>query len=129
MRLWLVHDDDVARTQGRRKDVADIGFKPVAVDRTVQDHRCDHAAQPQAGDESGRLAVAVRETHPQACAAPTPSVAAGHVGRSPCFVDEDQTLGIEVGLGFEPGATLGQDVRAVLLDRVAGLFFRVIPRR
>jgi hypothetical protein len=44
-------------------------------------------------------------------------------------VDENKALGVEIGLGVEPGAPLLQDVRAVLLDRVAGLFFRVIPRR
>ncbi len=32
-------------------------------------------------------------------------------------------------MGVEPGATLLQDVRTVLLDRMPGLFFRVIPRR
>jgi hypothetical protein len=49
-------------------------------------------------------------------------MAAGHVGRGPRFVDEDQTLRIEVELPFEPGGALAQDVGPVLLDRVAGLF-------
>ena len=38
-------------------------------------------------------------------------------------------VGIELRLGPEPRAALLQDVRAVLLDRAAGLFFRVIPWR
>lgn len=56
-------------------------------------------------------------------------MAAGHVGRRPGLVDEDEPFGIEIGLGVEPGAAPAQDVRAILLDGVAGLFFRVIPRR
>jgi uncharacterized protein YggL (DUF469 family) len=49
-------------------------------------------------------------------------MAAGHVGGCPCLIDEHQALGFEVKLTIEPGSALPQDVRAVLLDRVAGLF-------
>ena len=100
-----------------------------AVDGPVQHHRRDHAAQPQAGDQRGCLAVAMGKAHAQPGAARTPPVAARHVGGGPGLVDEDQTLGVEIGLGVEPGPALAQDVRAVLLDGVASLFFRVIPRR
>jgi hypothetical protein len=48
---------------------------------------------------------------------------AGHVGSGPGLVDEDQPLWIEVWLGVEPGAALVQDIRTVLLDRVAGLLW------
>jgi hypothetical protein len=52
-----------------------------------------------------------------------------HVGCGLGLVDNDQALGVEIGLGVEPGASLLRNVWAVLLDRVAGFFFRVIPRR
>ena len=100
-----------------------------AVDGAVQHHRRHHAAQPQPRDQRGGLAVAVGEAHAQPRAARTAPMAAGHVGGGPGLIDEDQPLGVEVWLGVEPGAPLLQNVRAVLLDRVAGLFFRVIPRR
>lgn len=45
------------------------------------------------------------------------------------LVDEDQPLRIEIGLSVEPGAAPSQNIRAVLLARVRGLFFRVIPWR
>lgn len=54
-------------------------------------------------------------------------MAAGHVGRGPGLVDEDEALGVEVELAVEPGLALAQDVRAVLLARVPDLFLRVIP--
>jgi hypothetical protein len=44
-------------------------------------------------------------------------------------VDEDKTLEIEIGLAIEPVPPLLQDVRALLLGRVRGLFFRVMPCR
>jgi len=56
-------------------------------------------------------------------------MAARHVGGGPGFVDEDEPLGVEVGLGVKPEVALAQDVRTVLLDGVAGLFFLVMPRR
>ena len=54
---------------------------------------------------------------------------AGHVGGGPGLIDEDETLGFEIDLSVEPALALPQDVGAVLLDRVAGLFLRVIPCR
>jgi hypothetical protein len=54
-------------------------------------------------------------------------VAAGHVGGSPRLIDEDQALGIEIDLAVKPALPLPQDVGPVLLDRVPGLFLRVIP--
>ena len=66
---------------------------------------------------------------PQALALRTAAMAAIHVGGRPGLVDEHEPLGIEIGLCLEPVPALPQDVRAVLLDRVAGLFFRVMPWR
>jgi|OM-RGC.v1.033092521 hypothetical protein len=72
--------------------------------------------------------VAVGEAQAQPRAAPTLFMAARHVGGRPGLVDEDQPFWVEIGLGVEPCSPLLQDVRTVLFDRVAGLFFRVIPR-
>ncbi len=71
----------------------------------------------------------MREAHAQPLALGAPPVTAGHIGRGPGLVDEDQALGIEIGLTVEPRLTLPQDVGTVLLDRVPGLFLRVMPRR
>lgn len=57
-------------------------------------------------------------------AAPMP---ASRVGGRPGFVDEDEALGIEIELALEPLPSPIQDIGAILLGRVAGLFFRVIP--
>ena len=56
-------------------------------------------------------------------------MAAGHVGGSPRLVDEDQALGIEIELTIEPALALSQDIGTVLLDSMASLFLRVMPRR
>jgi hypothetical protein len=51
-----------------------------------------------------------------------PSVAAGHVGRGPGFVNEHKAVGIEIQLAFEPGFAALHNVRAILLGRVR-IFF------
>jgi len=76
-----------------------------------------------------RRCRASRLAHPQALASGTAAVAAGHVGCRPRFVDEDEALRVEIQLSLEPGMALLQDVGAVLLKRVAGLFLRVMPWR
>ena len=70
--------------------------------------------------------MAVREAHPQALAPRSASVAARHVCGGPRLVDKDQVLGSEIELASEPGPALLQDVGPLLLDRVPGLFFRVM---
>ena len=115
--------------QRRREDMGDIGFEPLAVDRAIEHHRRDHTVEPETGDQRRRLAVAVREAHAQPLAPRAASMAARHVRRRPGLVDEHQPLGIEIGLRLEPGPALPQDIRTILLDRVAGLFFRVMPWR
>ena len=71
--------------------------------------------------------MAVWVSHSQPFAFSTPAMAARHVRRSPGFVDEDQAVRVEVELSVEPVETPLQDVRAILLDGMPGLFFRVIP--
>lgn len=73
--------------------------------------------------------MAVRDAGPQALALGRPSAEAGHVGRGPRFVDEHELGRVEIELSFEPGLATLQDIRAVLLGRVRGLFLSVIRCR
>jgi hypothetical protein len=66
--------------------------------------------------------VAVRHADPQALATRGAAVGAGHVGLRLGLADEDQPLRIEVGLPLELGLAPFQDIRAVLLAGVRGLF-------
>lgn len=50
---------------------------------------------------------------------------ARHVRLGPGFIDEGQTVRLQIDLPLEPGAALPKDVLAVLLAGVRGLFFRV----
>jgi hypothetical protein len=73
--------------------------------------------------------MAMRDADTQAFAATAAAVGASHVGRSPGLIDKDQAFGIEIELAFKPSLAPLQDVGAVLLGRVRGLFLRVIAWR
>jgi hypothetical protein len=51
---------------------------------------------------------------------------AGHVGLRPGLIDEDQARGVKIWLRLEPGAPAPQDIRPILLARMASLFLRVM---
>ena len=110
-------DDDVALAQFGNTEALDVGLEGAAIDRTIEHERSDHAARGQASDESRRFPVAVGNADAQAFAAAAAGVGPSHLGRSPGLVDEDQTLGIEFELAFEPRLTPLQDVGAILLGR------------
>ena len=63
----------------------------------------------------------------QAFALGAAAMAAGHVGRGPGLVDEDEPFGFQIELPVEPVMPLLQDVGTVLLDSMASLFLRVMP--
>ena len=66
--------------------------------------------------------MAVRHTGPAALTAQRTATQARHLGRQAGFVDEDQLRGMEIGLCVEPGAAASQDVGAILLQCMCGLF-------
>lgn len=49
-------------------------------------------------------------------------MAPGHLGRSASLVNKYQPLGLQIGLGVEPGLPAAQDVSSLLLGRVRGFF-------
>ena len=54
---------------------------------------------------------------------------AGHIGRAPGFVDEDEAGRIEIELAFKPCLAPLQDIGTALFAGVRSLFLNVIRRR
>ena len=70
--------------------------------------------------------MAVRNAGPQAFAALATAMCSRHVGRCPGLVDEDEPVTIELALALAPGFPPRQDIRAILLGGMGGLFLRVM---
>ncbi len=66
--------------------------------------------------------MAVGNGGPAALAALGSAPQAGHLGRGAGLVDEDELLGIKLGLGVEPGLAADDDIRPLLLGGVRGFF-------
>ncbi len=128
VRGQIVEDDDVTPPERGREHVRGPGGEPLAGHRSVEHERRGHARQPERADEGGGVPMAVRHAHAQPLALGCAAMQACHLGARSGLVDEDQPPGIEVGLLGEPGTAALQDIRAILLGRVAGLFLRVIRR-
>ena len=88
----------------------------------VEHHGGGHAFQPEGADEGGGLPVSVRNRGAASGPPWRTAIAPGHLGRGAGLIDEDQPLGIEIGLRLEPGLSSTRDVRALLLAGVRGFF-------
>ena len=73
-----------------------------------------------------RPARALRDTSTQPFAFLSAAAQTGHVGRRAGLINEDEFGGIEFELVLEPGLAPLQDIGAILLAGVRGLFLRVI---
>ena len=66
--------------------------------------------------------MAVRYWGPASLAARRTTAQPGHLGRGAGLVDENQALGLQVGLKLEPGIPPLEDVRPLLLACVRCFF-------
>lgn len=72
--------------------------------------------------------MAVRDRGAASISARCPSAKPGHLRAQASFIDEDESRWIEVELAIEPVATTLQEVGALLLQCMCGLFLNVQPR-
>lgn len=95
------------RRRALEQEEGDLATLRGNISRTGQEHK---EAQAAVAAQEARLRQIeeTRDAHEDA----------GHVGRRPCLVDEDQAFRGEVKLTVEPFLPLRQDVGAVLLDRM-----------
>jgi hypothetical protein len=111
----IVHHDDVAFAQGRRKLLLDIGAEAFAVDRPVEDTRRRKLVAAQRPEKGQRAPVAVRSEAAQALALCAPAARWRHIRLDPGFVDEDKALRIKAPLPRAPASTPTRDIIARLL--------------
>lgn len=118
----VVHDDDVARLEGRAQHLIDVDEEGLAVHRAVQHERRGQAVATQAGGEGGGLPVAERLAAEGASAPGCATVSADHLGVGARLVDEDQPGRIKIWLAGLPGGARFGHVGPRLLAGVQGFF-------
>ena len=123
----IVHDDDVAGTQGRDQELLDIGGEGLAVDRTVDHAGRGYGVVAQGGKEGAGRPVSVWHRSDQTLAPWSAAVGSCHVRLHPGLVDEDEPIQGQVRLGLPPGRAGRGDVGPILLFGMERLFLRVRP--
>ena len=111
----IVHDDDVARCEGRQEELLNIGGEALAVDRSVEDKGRIDPVAAQGCKEGQRAPFAERCLRQQPASTRRPSPDRRHVGLHPGFIDEDQASGIKPTLIFLPLRSSPGDPRTILL--------------
>ena len=112
----------------RHQHLFDIGQEHDAVHCAVIDKGCDLPCQPKRAGKGCGLLMTMRHGRPASVAAWCSASQPGHFRRQSRLVDEDELGGIEIELAVKPGLPPLQDVGAVLLQCVCGLFLYVQPR-
>ena len=123
----VVHDDDVARGQGRDQGLLDPGKEACAVDRAIENAGRGDPVVTQGGNERGCLPVAMGNGRHHPFAARCPAITPGHVRPRPGLVEKDQPFGNQPRLLVAPSGSRRRDVRALLLGGVGCLFLRPSP--
>ena len=114
-REFLKVKDDVAGLQGGHELLLDIGAEALAVDRPIEDARCNKPVAAQRAEEGQSAPVTVRSKCAQPFALWSPATQRRHVGLDPGLIDEDEPGGIEAILPGAPSRPPARDVCARLL--------------
>ncbi len=88
----------------------------------VEHHGRGHGFKAERANDGGGLPVPMGHRCPATLTAQGSAMAPGHLGRSAGLVNKHQLLGLQIGLGVEPGLPAAQDVSSLLLGRVRGFF-------
>ena len=116
--------------EGAERDLFHPFLEQGGVHRPVVDPRRRKPSKAQTGNERDRLVMAMRGMGgPQSPSAPAAPMLSREIGGSAGLVDEDEFGGIKIELAGEPVPALLQNVRALLLLGVRGLFLNVTPWR
>ena len=122
MTAEIIEHDDIAWPQGGYQELPDPRRERNPVDRTIKDAGGDDAGAAQAGHEGHRLPMTMRHPRDKTLAAGRPAMLAGHIGFGPGFIDEDQSVRVDVTLMTLPALALTSNVGPVLLRGVQCFF-------
>src|SRR4029077_20479393 len=114
VRSEVVEDHDIARFEGGREELFDIGVKALAIDGPVEQAGRIDAVVAQSGEESRGLPLALRDLVDEPLAPWRPAAQAAHIGLAPGFIDEDQPPRVDEPLVGSPSFAVAPYVRAIL---------------
>jgi len=118
----VIHDDDVARSQRRDKDLVDVEAEALAVDRAIDEPWRLDAIMTQRGEEGHGRPAAMRHLGCEALTTRAPAAQRRHIGLGPGLVDEDEAGRVDPILVGHPLLAAPGDVGTVALAGDQRLF-------
>src|SRR3954471_3174770 len=115
MKTDIVHEHDVAVSQGWSEKLFSIGLEHFAVHWSFEHKRSCDTIMAQRSDEGDGFPVAMRHLLDKPLTLRCPPVEAGNRDRNAVFIEGDKPFRIKPRLLFLQGLTRGSDVRPVLL--------------
>jgi len=103
----------------------DPSLEQRAVDRTFDAERRYEASRAHCAKEGRCLPTPIGNTIYQTLSAGTATIGSRHIGLGPRFIDEHDSIRVEVQLGSCPLSARFDNVFPLLLRRRTRLFFRV----
>lgn len=122
VRAEIIHDHDIAGSQGGGKDLFHINPKPFAVDGAVEEPRSLDTVAAQRGQKGHCLPPPARHFCFEPLAPWRPASERRHVGLGPGFIDKDETGGVNPALIFGPLSPPARHVGTILLAGEHGFF-------
>ncbi len=124
MKTDIVHEYDVAFSQGRSEKLFSIGLEHLAVHWSFEHKRRGDTIMAQRSDERDGFPVAMRHLLDKPLTLRCPPVEASNGRRNAGFIDEDKPFRIKPRLLLLQGLTRGSDVRPVLLGGSQTFFLK-----
>jgi len=118
----VVHDDDVAGTEGWGQHLLEIGHEDLAGHGAGEDVGGGDPVRAETGDQGRGHPMAVRHGIDQPQSPRTASILAGHIGHCRRLVQEHKAIGIKGRLPPNEGLARFYDVRPALLGGVQAFF-------
>jgi hypothetical protein len=122
MSWQIIHDDDVAATEGWCEALLDVREEDGAVHRSINYEGSDNPVMAQAGDESDCFPMSMRNRCDQPLPARATTSEPHHVCAGSGLVDKHQPSGVKHALLSYPTSAGASDIGSFLLCRVQAFF-------
>src|SRR6188472_2986371 len=118
MSWQIIHDDDVAATEGWCEALLDVREEDGAVHRSINHEGSDNPVVAQAGDESDCFPMSMRNRCDQPLPARATTPEPHHVCAGSGLVDKHQPSGVKHALLSYPTSASASNIGSFLLCRV-----------
>ena len=118
----VIHDDDVARREGRDQDLLNVGEEARAIDRAIKHGRGGEACHPERREKRRGVPASIGRVVRHAGAVEPAAIPPDEVRSYATFIEKHEPRGVEVGRRGVPHGPRERDVSAIVFRRAYRFF-------